>query len=65
MDALIDELRDFCNTHHLPHESADELMCRLQEQPEPNRTDATQRQIEYLRDFVSRWDSMERGEGAQ
>ncbi len=52
LDALCDQLNDFCKENQLPLESADELLTRLYGE-EPRRV----RLCEWLQGFIERWDA--------
>ena len=47
-------LRNYCEAHNLPHESADELQLQLLEQIEELRGHA-----QWLQRFITRWDAVQ------
>jgi hypothetical protein len=51
-EQLCEELKTYCETHSLPHVSADELLVNLMQQ-----RDDLQEHINWADDFVERWDA--------
>lgn len=56
LSKLSDELNAFEEAYGLPHESADDVLCELFEDPPADRSELTLLQIEYLKNFIKRWD---------
>jgi hypothetical protein len=51
LKGLTAALNDFCDSNHLPHQSADDLFCN---------DDLTQEQRKWLKLFREAWESVER-----
>lgn len=53
---LTEELNAFLVAYDLPVESADEVLCGLCDDAPEDRDELTKLQIQYLSNFISRWD---------
>jgi hypothetical protein len=60
INSLTDEYQDYCAHHGLPLLSANELLVKLTELDNPSE-DRRER-IDWLTDFISRWDAADREE---
>jgi hypothetical protein len=62
INSLTDEYQDYCDRHGLPLMSANELLVQLTELDNPSE-DRRER-IDWLTDFISRWDAADREDAA-
>ena len=60
INSLTDEYQDYCARHGLPLLSASELLGQLTELDNPSGV--RRERIDWLTDFISRWDAADREE---
>ena len=60
INSLTDEYQNYCARHGLPLMSANELLGQLTELDNPS--DVRRERIDWLTDFISRWEAADREE---